>query len=43
MLGTTDLSMRQFRSTLIPPVALLGLSELEKFIARRRAQVPYRT
>jgi Ca2+-transporting ATPase len=43
ILGTTDLSMNEFRWTLIPPVALLGLWELGKFVARRRAQVPSRT
>jgi P-type Ca2+ transporter type 2C len=40
ILGTTDLSMKEFRWTLIPPVVLLGLWELGKFIARRRTQVP---
>jgi Ca2+-transporting ATPase len=35
LLGTTDLSMKQFRWALVPPVALLGLWELGKWIARR--------
>jgi Ca2+-transporting ATPase len=34
-LGTTDLSMKEFRWALIPPVVLLGLWELGKVIARR--------
>jgi Ca2+-transporting ATPase len=42
ILGTTDLSMKEFRWTLIPPIALLGLWELGKFLARRRTQVPSR-
>jgi Ca2+-transporting ATPase len=36
ILGTTDLSMKEFRWTLIPPILLLGLWELGKFVARRR-------
>jgi Ca2+-transporting ATPase len=39
ILGTTDLDMRQFRWALIPPIALLGLWELGKFLARRQARV----
>jgi Ca2+-transporting ATPase len=39
ILGTTDLNMRQFRWALIPPIAVLGLWELGKFIGRRRAEV----
>jgi Ca2+-transporting ATPase len=40
ILGTTDLSMKQFRWTLIPPIALLALWELGKFVVRRRTPVP---
>jgi Ca2+-transporting ATPase len=40
ILGTTDLSMKEFRWTLIPPLVLLGLWEFGKFLARRRNQVP---
>ncbi|HEV3351677.1 MAG TPA: cation transporting ATPase C-terminal domain-containing protein, partial [Acidimicrobiales bacterium] len=42
ILGTTDLTMRQFRWALIPAICLLGLWELGKYIARRRlrARVP---
>jgi Ca2+-transporting ATPase len=40
ILGTTDLSMREFRWTLIPPVALLALWELGKFVVRRRTPAP---
>jgi P-type Ca2+ transporter type 2C len=36
ILGTTDLSMKEFRWTLIPPLVLLGLWELGKLVARRR-------
>ena len=36
LLGTTELSMRQFRWALIPPIVLLGLWELGKFLERRR-------
>ena len=36
ILGTTDLSMKQFRWALIPAVVLLLLWELGKFVARRR-------
>jgi Ca2+-transporting ATPase len=36
ILGTTDLSMKEFRWTLIPPIVLLGLWELGKLLARRR-------
>jgi Ca2+-transporting ATPase len=36
ILGTTDLDMKQFRWALLPPIALLGLWELAKFVARRR-------
>jgi Ca2+-transporting ATPase len=39
ILGTTDLSMKEFRWALIPPVVLLGLWELGKLIARRRSMV----
>ena len=39
-LGTTDLSMKEFRWTLIPPIVLLGLWELGKLLVRRRAEVP---
>jgi Ca2+-transporting ATPase len=35
ILGTTDLNMKQFRWALIPPIALLGLWELGKYVARR--------
>jgi Ca2+-transporting ATPase len=38
LLGTTVLTMRQFRWALIPPVILLGLWELGKFIERRREE-----
>ncbi len=38
-LGTTDLSMKEFRWTLIPPVALLVLWELGKLLARRRTNI----
>jgi Ca2+-transporting ATPase len=37
ILGTTDLSMKEFRWTVIPPILLLGLWELGKLLARRRA------
>jgi Ca2+-transporting ATPase len=37
ILGTTDLGMKEFRWTLIPPLVLLGLWELGKFVGRRRA------
>ncbi len=36
ILGTTDLSMKQFRWALIPAVVLLLLWELGKLVARRR-------
>src|SRR5262249_51155869 len=36
LLGTTSLDMQQFRWALIPPVVLLLLWELGKWIARRR-------
>jgi Ca2+-transporting ATPase len=39
-LGTTDLNMREFRWTLIPPLVLLALWELGKFFARRRKLAP---
>jgi P-type Ca2+ transporter type 2C len=39
ILGTTDLSTKQFRWALIPPVVLLGLWELGKVLARRRTHV----
>ncbi len=39
ILGTTDLSMKEFRWTLIPPLVLLGLWELGKFLARRRTHM----
>jgi len=38
LLGTTQLSMRQFRWALIPPIVLLGLWELGKFVERRREE-----
>jgi P-type Ca2+ transporter type 2C len=38
ILGTTDLTMKQFRWALIPPIVLLGLWELAKFLARKRLQ-----
>jgi Ca2+-transporting ATPase len=38
ILGTTDLTMKQFRWALIPPIALLGLWELAKYLARKRLQ-----
>ena len=37
ILGTTELSMKQFRWALVPALALLALWELGKLIARRRA------
>jgi Ca2+-transporting ATPase len=40
ILGTTDLSMKEFRWTLIPPLAVLGLWELGKYLARRRTWLP---
>jgi Ca2+-transporting ATPase len=43
ILGTTDLDMRQFRWALIPPILLLGLWELGKFLARRQTKMPSRT
>ena len=36
ILGTTDLTMRQFRWALVPAICLLGLWELGKYTARRR-------
>jgi Ca2+-transporting ATPase len=38
ILGTTDLSMKEFRWALIPPLLLLGLWELGKLLVRRQAQ-----
>ena len=38
LLGTTELDMKQFRWALVPAIALLGLWELGKFVARRRAR-----
>jgi Ca2+-transporting ATPase len=38
-LGTTDLSMKEFRWALIPAVLLLGLWELGKFVVRRQSGV----
>jgi len=38
LLGTTALTMRQFRWALIPPLVLLGLWELGKFLERRREE-----
>jgi Ca2+-transporting ATPase len=38
LLGTTNLTMKQFRWALIPPIALLLLWELGKLVARRRVQ-----
>jgi Ca2+-transporting ATPase len=35
LLGTTPLTMRQFRWAFIPPLVLLGLWELGKFLVRR--------
>jgi Ca2+-transporting ATPase len=43
ILGTTDLSMKEFRWTLIPPILLLGLWEFGKFLARRQARTVPRT
>ncbi len=42
ILGTTDLSMKEFRWALIPAVVLLLLWELGKFVARRRMSTPAR-
>jgi Ca2+-transporting ATPase len=39
LLGTTQLNMREFAWALVPPLALLLLWELGKYIARRRQQV----
>jgi P-type Ca2+ transporter type 2C len=39
LLGTTQLNLRQFGWALIPPVAVLLLWELGKYLARRRQQV----
>jgi P-type Ca2+ transporter type 2C len=39
LLGTTQLNLRQFGWALVPPVALLVLWELGKYIARRRQPV----
>jgi Ca2+-transporting ATPase len=36
ILGTTSLSMQQFRWTLIPPIVLLGLWELGKLVGSRQ-------
>ena len=35
LLDTTDLGMKEFRWALIPPIALLALWELGKYVARR--------
>jgi Ca2+-transporting ATPase len=43
ILGTTDLSMKEFRWTLIPPILLLGLWELGKLVARRQGRTVVRT
>jgi Ca2+-transporting ATPase len=43
ILDTTDLTMKEFRWTLIPPLLLLGLWELGKFLARRQARTAIRT
>ena len=40
ILGADFAALKEFRWTLIPPVALLGLSELGKFLARRRTRLP---
>ena len=40
LLGTTQITMREFAWTLVPAIALLGLWELGKLIARKRARVP---
>jgi Ca2+-transporting ATPase len=37
LLGTTDLNLREFGWALVPAIALLGLWELGKLIARRPA------
>lgn len=37
ILGTVDLSMKEFRWSLLPPLGLLALWELGKWLARRRA------
>jgi Ca2+-transporting ATPase len=38
LLGTVQLNLRQFGWALIPPLALLLLWELGKYVARRRRQ-----
>ena len=40
ILGTTSLNLRQFEWALLPPVALLGLWELGKLVARRHRSSP---
>jgi P-type E1-E2 ATPase len=40
LLGTTQLNLRQFGWALIPPIALLLLWELGKYVVRRRKQRP---
>jgi Ca2+-transporting ATPase len=40
LLETTDLNMKQFRWALIPPIVLLALWELGKFVARRVSTQP---
>ncbi|MFD5862943.1 cation transporting ATPase C-terminal domain-containing protein [Streptomyces chartreusis] len=43
LLGTTELALREFAWTLIPPLALLALWELGKFLVRRRGAPAPRT
>jgi Ca2+-transporting ATPase len=43
LLGTTQLNLREFAWALLPAIILLGLWELGKLIARRRAQGPAAT
>lgn len=43
LLGTTELELREFAWTLIPPLALLALWELGKFLVRRRSAPAPRT
>jgi Ca2+-transporting ATPase len=40
LLGTTEISLREFGWALLPAIALLALWELGKFLARRRWQGP---
>jgi Ca2+-transporting ATPase len=40
LLDTTDLGMKEFRWSLIPPLVLLGLWELGKYVARRMSSQP---